>query len=189
MKQEYLDYLSGENVSIDGGYLENGVAKLKKFDDNGNECFFQVGTITSNKLILDLPGGNIIKDVLDYTKYEHQGHRWKSTATSCFGIHDKDGHYYDSLVCSSCENSSQDTIYFYYSNMDVKFYNQKSEQLLIEDTYHVKTWNYELCLKYGWNLVWEHLITENKERRTSREWKTDLTNIPQNIRWQCVNHH
>jgi hypothetical protein len=55
---------------------------------------------------------------------------------------------------------------------------------------YTRIWDIDCEFKVGWNLTWEHLIhtVTDQSDCVTRQRKTDSAHIPQNIRWQCLNH-
>jgi hypothetical protein len=187
--EKYLDYLSGKDVDVDGIGFENGIVKGMISGAGGAEHFFKIGTISSKKMVLNLPTEDELKDVL---MRQPTGKGANNYSTIFLGpsleLYDQDDKRFDYFFCYSGEKGIADHVWFLFSNKEVKYYNHTTKHVLIGDEYYTKIWDYQYRLNHGWNLVWEHSIFENNERDMRREYKTDLTNIPQNLKWQCINH-
>jgi hypothetical protein len=190
----FIDYLFGNNVSVDG--LSNafmGVVKADLYDEKGNKHLIHAGNVSNGKFEIILPDYEKIKDLL-WTQYftspgiDNPGISASRNAFVALSIFDSKENLYDQAVCTFSTKGLEDTIFFYYSNQEVKIVEKHRNETVVDGEKYTRIWDADFKFKIGWNLVWEHKTLTDQSVCITRQRKTDLEHIPQSIRWECLNH-
>jgi hypothetical protein len=184
-----INYLWGKNISVAGlPNTFNGTARAEIIDNNNNRHVIHVGNISNGKLEIIPPDYNEIKDWLLPRRFYGIDNisvtRSWNEFTSLTILDGKNK--YDQAMCMLSGKEIEDKIIFYYSDREVKVTEKGRDDSIIDGKKYTRIWDIECEFKAGWNLMWERMTVPSYCE--TRQKKTNLERIPQNIRWECLNH-
>ena len=189
-----LNYYWGKDVFVPALKNMNGFIKTKfesKYQPDNDLIHFEylnVAKVEAGKFNLQLPNTNDLKNILVSRNLSVDlDDSWLIIATSPFEFFTNSNVYYDQIVCMESKPGFEDSFYFMYSDKECIFNSEREEKIIGKKTYIHKYIN-TIELNIGWNLIWQHTEIEKNKFTLLKEQKTDLTLMPENLKWRCMNY-